>query len=96
MTRIEEAAKQIKDEQFQNSARAQILRHINDRPDEVFRKIELTKELKKKGIRSNTVRTLIGQLWIEGKIGRYRVQNKGYSYYGTIEAVKKLRTLSGH
>ncbi len=91
MVKIELVAKQLKDEHFQNSAKSQILRYIVERPDEVFRKIELTGVFRKK-IPSNTVRTLVGQLWKDGKIERHRLPDRGFSYYGTIDAIRKLRS----
>ena len=91
MARIEEVARQIRDETFENVAKSRILRFFMEKPDEVFRKVELTKEFKGK-IPPNSVRALIAQLWREGKIGRHRLADKGFSYYGTIEAIKRLKT----
>jgi hypothetical protein len=90
MVKVDDLIRLIRNEELENTVKSQILRYFVERPDEAFRKIDLTREFRKRNVPSTTVRTLIGQLWKEDKIGRYHLPDKGFSYYGTHEAIRKL------
>lgn len=86
---IEEAARRILDikEGKDPTIKSRILSFLRDHPDHVYTKLQLGREL---GLKPSTAREMVRRLLKERKIGRYRVVEKKFSYYGTHKAIELL------
>ena len=89
--RIEDARKDIEEatrNPNRETAYARVYRLFTDRPDEVFRKRDVARELT---LNYNTVKEVVRQLNAKGKITKHMVRaNPPYSFYGLPNAIEKL------
>jgi predicted ArsR family transcriptional regulator len=71
--------------------KARILAYIDERPNQVFTRLELAKEL---GIKTDTVKRYLHQLRIAGSIKHLVVKDARIRFYGTAKAIDEFeRTL---
>ena len=72
--------------------RETILKLFKEHPDEVFRWMEVAKRLDKN---PDVIKTQLHTLSHAkpAKIGRIKPEGKRYSYYGTIEAIRRFSQL---
>jgi hypothetical protein len=80
----------------ESSVKETILRFFIARPDEVFRRRDVVRELHGKVKSANSVRALILKLYEEEKIDRVQrttATGSKIGYYGTKGAVAKLRNM---
>jgi predicted transcriptional regulator len=76
-----------KESEYGDTDKEAILQLFDKNPNEVFRWREISSKLKSK---PETVRRHLHELSAQKRIGRHKMKNRRYSYYGSVEAIRKF------